>query len=178
MVEDDHNDHDEDLDKLDQMDGELDDADDGDVQVLATRSGEPLCDDAAREARAKELKHTQDHNVLEVVWLGEVTSIEEVRSKWLQDLKGNALKALLVARQVPHGNRDAVFASTRPLVVARTLLTLAASRGTTGNTYIGLFDITAAFAHSDRRTSRGHFTKRNCSEWARLLAQESIVRYT
>ena len=38
-------------------------------QVHATRSGEPMCHDAVRKARAKKLKHSQDHNVFEVVWL-------------------------------------------------------------------------------------------------------------
>ena len=35
-------------------------------QVYATRSGEPMCHDAVRKARASELKHMQDHSVFEV----------------------------------------------------------------------------------------------------------------
>ena len=34
----------------------------------------------------------QDHNVPEVVWLNEVGSHTKVLSKWLQDMKGNAVK--------------------------------------------------------------------------------------
>ena len=44
-------------------------------QVYATRSGEPMCHDAVRKSRAKELKHMQDHSVFEVVWLSEVKSL-------------------------------------------------------------------------------------------------------
>ena len=47
-------------------------------QVYATRSGGPMCHDAVRKARAKELKHMQDHTVLEVVCLGEVKSLTKV----------------------------------------------------------------------------------------------------
>ena len=55
--------------------------------------------DAVREARAKELKHMQDHNVFEVVWLSEARSLAKVRSMWLQDVKGDAVKARFVAQQ-------------------------------------------------------------------------------
>ena len=41
-------------------------------QVHAARSGEPMCHDAARKARAKELKHMQGDNVFEVVWQSQV----------------------------------------------------------------------------------------------------------
>ena len=49
-------------------------------QVYATRSGEPMCHDAVRRARARELKHTEDHSVYEVALLGEVKSLTKVRS--------------------------------------------------------------------------------------------------
>ena len=66
-------------------------------QVYATRSREPMCNNALRKARGKELKHMQFHNVFEVVRLGEVGSLMKVRSKGLQEMKGDAVKARLVA---------------------------------------------------------------------------------
>ena len=66
-------------------------------QVHATRSGEPMCHDAVRNARAKELLHMQDQHVFEVVWLSEAKSLTKVRSKWLQDMKGDAVKARFVS---------------------------------------------------------------------------------
>ena len=57
------------------------------------------------------------------------------------------MKARLVA-QVAYGARDDAFRSTRPLAVARTLLTLAAGRNMNEARYIGLLDITVEFVHS------------------------------
>ena len=54
---------------------------------------------AVRKARAKELKQMQDNNVFEVVWLSELGSLAKVRSKWLQDMEGDAVKARCVAHQ-------------------------------------------------------------------------------
>ena len=67
-------------------------------QVYATKSGEPRCHDVVRKARAWELKHIQHHNVFDVVWLSEVKSLTKVRSKWLQDMKGDVAKARFVAQ--------------------------------------------------------------------------------
>ena len=66
-------------------------------QVYALRSGEPMCHDASRKALAKKLKHMQD-NVFEVPWLSEVKFLTKVRSKWLQDMNGDAVKAKFVAQ--------------------------------------------------------------------------------
>ena len=86
-----------------------------------------MCRDAARRARIKELKHIQDHNVFDV-WLEEVGCLTKVGPKWLQDLKGDAVKARCVAQQVAYGERDDVFSGIPPLAVARTLLAPTASR--------------------------------------------------
>ena len=72
-------------------------------QVYATRSGAPTCHDAVRKARAKELKHVQDRRVFDVVWPSGVKSLTKVRSKWLQDMKEDAMKARIVAQQVAYG---------------------------------------------------------------------------
>ena len=37
-----------------------------------------MCHNAVRKARAKELKHMQNHNVFEVVWPSEVGSLTTV----------------------------------------------------------------------------------------------------
>ena len=84
----------------------------------------------------------QDHNEFEVVWLSEIKYITKVRSKQLQDVKGNAVKAKFVAE------RDDAFASTPPIAVARTQLALAANRNQKGARCIRLFDVTAASVHS------------------------------
>ena len=65
--------------------------------------------DAVRKGRYREVKHTQDHNVFEVALLGEVKTLTKVRSKWLQDMKGNAAKARFVAQLVAYGERDDVL---------------------------------------------------------------------
>ena len=88
-----------------------------------------MCHDAVRKARTKELAHMQGHNVFEVVWQGEVGSLTKVRSKWLQDMKGDAVKARFLAQQVPYGQPHDVCARTPPLTVARTLLALAVGTG-------------------------------------------------
>ena len=80
-----------------------------------------MCHDALRKGRAKELKHMQEHRVSEVLWLGEVGALTKVRSKWLQDVKREAVKAMTVEEQVARGERDDVSAGTPPLAVARTL---------------------------------------------------------
>ena len=86
------------------------------------------------KASAKELKHMQDHNVFEVVWLGEIRSLPKVRAKWLQGA---------------YGERDDVFyGHPLSLTVAHSQMALAPSRNLKGTRYIGLFDITAAFVHS------------------------------
>ena len=69
----------------------------------------------------------QDHKVFDV-WLEDVGCLTKVGPKWLQDMKGDAVKARFVAQQVAHGERDDVFWGIPPLAVARTLLALAASR--------------------------------------------------
>ena len=86
--------------------------------------------------------------MFEAVWLREVWSLTKVRPKWLQDMRGDAVKARFVAQEVAYGERDDDFAGTPPLAVARTLLALAASRNSKETRYSGLFDITGAFLHS------------------------------
>ena len=66
-------------------------------------------------------------------------------------MKGNFAKTRFVAHA--YGERDEVFAGTPPLEVARTLLALTASRNLKETRYIGLFDITAAFALSPANCS-------------------------
>ena len=72
-----------------------------------------MCNDAARTACAKELKHMQDHDVFEVVWLSDVKSLTKMRSKCLEDTTGSVVKAKFVAQQVAYRERDDVFAGTR-----------------------------------------------------------------
>ena len=64
-----------------------------------------LCHFAVRKARFKDLKHMQDLNVFEVAWSGEVKSIPKVRSKWLRNMKLDAVEARLVAQEIAYGNR-------------------------------------------------------------------------
>ena len=67
-------------------------------QAYATRPGEPMCHDSVRTARIQKRKHTKDHSAFDVAWLGEVKSLAEVRSKCLQDMKGDAPKVRFVAQ--------------------------------------------------------------------------------
>ena len=103
------------------------------------------------------LKHVQD-TVFAAVWSGEVESIVEAPSEWLQDTRGNAVTASVVARQIAHGHRNDGFAGAPPLAVARALLAL--TGGSSGDGCIGLFDITAAFVHSPIDE-----LSRNCQEF-------------
>ena len=90
-------------------------------RLKPTRSGEPMCQNALRNARAKEF----NHNVFEVAWLTEVGSLTKMRSRELQDVKRDALNVRYVAQQSTYGERDdVVFSGIPALAVSRTLLTL------------------------------------------------------
>ena len=73
--------------------------------------------------------------------LGKPKLLRKVRSKELQGMLSRLWKARIVARRVMCGDHDDVFASTPPLAVARTLLTLTSIRNLGRNKYAGLFDI-------------------------------------
>ena len=133
-----------------------------------------MCHNAVRKARAKELKHMQNHYVFEVVWPSEVGSLTKVRSNWLQDKKGDAVKARCVAQQVAHRKRDDVFAGTPLLAVARTLLAWAASRNMKGTRCIGWFDTIRAL--TNRRAHCSHSASWYCPASPGTLVETCTVR--
>ena len=69
-----------------------------------------MCHDAVRKSM-RQGPQAHDQNVFEVVWLREVKPLTKVRSKWVQDMKGGAVKE----QHIAHGARDDVFAGTPPL---------------------------------------------------------------
>ena len=146
-------------------------------QVYATRSGAPTCHDAARKARAKELKHVQDRSVFDVVWPIGVKSLTKVRSKWLQDMKEDAMKARFVAQQVAYGERDDVFAGTPPLAVARTLLALPASKKPKRSQAHRIVRHHSSIRPVTNRSAHGsHSASGDCPAMSGTLAETRTVR--
>ena len=52
--------------------------------------------EAVRKARVKQLEHMQDHDMFESVWLGGRYQFD--CATWLQDMKGDVVKARFVAQ--------------------------------------------------------------------------------
>ena len=132
-----------------------------------------MCNDAARTACANELKHMQDHDVFEVVWLSEIKCLTKMRSKCLEDTIGSVVKARFEAQQVAYRERDDVFAGTPPLANARTLLAVAASRNPKEDRYIGLFSIRPL---TSGRAHRHHSASWDCPARSGTLVATCTVR--
>ena len=89
----------------------------------------------------------------------------------------HAVKASLVAQQIPYLYRDDVFAGTPPLAFARTLA-LAANRKTNATRHIGLLGITpiSVRALSNRLVHRARPTSWDHVAWPMTLVVVRIVR--
>ena len=86
--------------------------------VYGHKSGQPLPEDAVREARGREIGLMADHGMYDIVARGAARG-KLVRAKWLDDWRKNGMRSRLVAQQFTWAKRDDVTQNTPPLVAAR-----------------------------------------------------------
>ena len=111
----------------------------------------------------------QDHSVFEVAGQSEVASLAKVRSKWLHDMTGNALKVRFVAQHIAFGERDDVSVGTRHLQLLAHCWHWQPAQTCKKPSTSGLFDTAAAVVHSPIK--RAHCA--HSATWDRSQARDS-----
>ena len=85
--------------------------------VYGHKSGQPLPEDAVREARGREIGLMADHGMYDIVARGAARG-KLVRTKWLDDWGKNGMRSRLAAQQFNWAKRDDVAQNTPPRVVS------------------------------------------------------------
>ena len=92
------------------------------------KQGQPLLEDAVREARGRENGLMADHGTYDLV--ARVAARGKlVMAKWLDDRRKNGMRSRLVAQQFNWAKRDDVTQNTPPLVAAHLLVSKASLSG-------------------------------------------------
>ena len=91
--------------------------------VHGPKSGQPLPEDAVREARGREIGLMADHGMC----TRSAARGKLVRAKWLDDWGKNGMRSRLVAQQFNWAEREDVTQNTPPVVAARLLVSKASS---------------------------------------------------
>ena len=138
-------------------------------------SGEPLEDDAVREAMKKEMKSMADFGVFKKVPEKEAYDNPDaiiVGSRWVRIKKADGrTKCRLVAQQINHGEKMDTYAATASSVGARLLLAIAAERRLRGERCTLLMgDVSTAFLHALWKSKRPTFIVPPASE-----AEEGVL---
>lgn len=112
-------------------------------------SGQPLCKVKVAIGRTTEVQRMDEFTVYAEVDEKEAVGRKKIRSKWLDDNKGDAVRSRLVAQEVGYTKREDTFAATPPLKGIGIIISLCASKPPRAARCIGRWDISVAFFHAE-----------------------------
>lgn len=111
-------------------------------------SGQPLCKVKVAIGRTTEVQRMDEFTVYMEVDEKKAAGRKKIRSKWLDDDKGDAVRSRLVAHAVAYTEREDTFAATPPLKGIKIIISLCASKPPRAARCIGRWDISVAFFHA------------------------------
>eukprot|EP00971_Amphidinium_carterae_P121240 2401083-Amphidinium_carterae.1 len=116
-------------------------------------TGKSLDREEVNAARVKELEQMAEFGVTAPATWEEArrSGGRVVHSKWVDTMKGNSVRARLVATEINTYERTDVFAATPPLSMLRWLLSRAATGKGPKQRRLAIYDVSVAFFHGEAR---------------------------